>query len=71
MQQGLSSVNQQGPLGRSKYGKDTSFLGSRSCELPENIEQNTPLKYSTNKHSSSKLSHSIPYGSKVMLLRLY
>lgn len=40
MLQGLSSVSQQGPLGRSKYGKDTSFLGSRSCELPVNIEEN-------------------------------
>lgn len=38
MQRGLSSISQQGLLGRSKYGKDTSLPGSRSCELPENTE---------------------------------
>lgn len=35
MQQGLFSTNQQGPSGRSRFGKDTSFPGSKSCALPE------------------------------------
>jgi len=47
MLRGLSSVSQQGPLGRSKYGKDTSFLGNRSCELPENIEENENSEFIT------------------------
>ncbi len=51
MQRGLSSISQQGLLGRSKCGKDTSFPGSRSCELPENTE----IKY-----TNAKLSHCIP-----------